>query len=124
VYNTGSGATAFVAAGTSGQILQSNGTSAPSWITNTAIGVSQSWSDVTSSRAANTNYTNSTGKPIMVNIFRNSSDGTDPKDLIVGGVTVARVNPDVNDGGMATAIVPNGATYSFTGSFSFWAELR
>ncbi len=32
-YNTGSGATSFLAAGTSGQILRSNGTSAPSWET-------------------------------------------------------------------------------------------
>jgi hypothetical protein len=31
VYNSGAGATAFVAAGTSGQLLQSNGTSAPTW---------------------------------------------------------------------------------------------
>jgi hypothetical protein len=30
-YNTGSGATSFLAAGTSGQFLKSNGTSAPSW---------------------------------------------------------------------------------------------
>ena len=32
-YNTGSGATSFLAAGTAGQFLQSNGTSAPSWST-------------------------------------------------------------------------------------------
>lgn len=31
-YNTGSGTTAFVAVGTAGQVLQSNGTSAPSWV--------------------------------------------------------------------------------------------
>jgi hypothetical protein len=31
-YNTGSGATAFLAAGTSTYLLQSNGTSAPSWV--------------------------------------------------------------------------------------------
>ena len=30
-YNTGSGATSFLAAGTTGQVLQSNATSAPSW---------------------------------------------------------------------------------------------
>lgn len=33
VYNTGSGATAFTAAGSAGQILTSNGTSAPTWET-------------------------------------------------------------------------------------------
>jgi hypothetical protein len=32
-YNTGAGATAFTAAGTTGQLLQSNGTSAPTWVT-------------------------------------------------------------------------------------------
>ena len=32
------------------------------------FGVGQSWQDVTSSRAINTVYTNSTGKPIIVNI--------------------------------------------------------
>jgi hypothetical protein len=32
-YQTGSGATAFTAAGTTGQVLQSNGTAAPTWTT-------------------------------------------------------------------------------------------
>jgi hypothetical protein len=35
-YQTGSGATAFIANGTSGQVLTSNGASAPSWQTSTA----------------------------------------------------------------------------------------
>lgn len=35
-YQTGSGATSFVSAGTSGQVLTSNGTSAPTWTTPTA----------------------------------------------------------------------------------------
>ena len=35
-YQTGSGATAFVSAGTTGQVLTSNGTSAPTWTTPTA----------------------------------------------------------------------------------------
>jgi hypothetical protein len=35
-YQSGVGATAFTAAGTSGQVLKSNGTSAPSWITPTS----------------------------------------------------------------------------------------
>lgn len=37
-YQSGSGATAFSAAGTSGQYLQSNGTLAPSWVTPPTIG--------------------------------------------------------------------------------------
>jgi hypothetical protein len=35
VYQSGANTTAFVSAGTSGQLLQSNGTSAPSWVTPT-----------------------------------------------------------------------------------------
>lgn len=36
-YNTASGTTTFLAAGTSGQILKSNGTSAPSWMSTSSI---------------------------------------------------------------------------------------
>lgn len=35
VYQSAANTTAFVSAGTSGQLLQSNGTSAPSWVTPT-----------------------------------------------------------------------------------------
>ena len=36
--------------------------------TNVGIGVGQTWTDVTSSRAKATEYQNTTGKPIMVSI--------------------------------------------------------
>jgi hypothetical protein len=38
-YQTGAGATAFIANGTAGQILTSNGTSAPAWQANAAVAV-------------------------------------------------------------------------------------
>lgn len=49
-YNSASGTTAFLAAGTSGQVLQSNGTSAPSWGT---VGVAAGGTGSTSLAANN-----------------------------------------------------------------------
>lgn len=49
-YNSASGTTAFLAAGTSGQVLQSNGVSAPSWGT---VGVAAGGTGVTSLTANN-----------------------------------------------------------------------
>jgi hypothetical protein len=118
----GTSQVSLIAPGTSGNVLTSNGSAWSS--SNPMIGWGQSWTDVTASRAASTNYTNSTGKPIMVSIYRSANDGTSAIDLTVGGVVVATVNPDVNDGSTAAAIVPNGATYSFGGAFTRWVELR
>ena len=41
-YQTGAGATSFIANGTSGQVLTSNGTSVPSWQTSTGISTGKS----------------------------------------------------------------------------------
>ncbi len=86
------------------------------------IGVGQAWQDVAGSRSASTNYTNSTGRPIQVNIYRTGT--TTSGSLIVDGVTVATVNPEPDSGATCTAIVPNGGVYSFSASFNLWAELR
>ena len=80
------------------------------------IGDGQTWQNVTASRAAGTTYTNSTGKPIMMNVHDNSSGGV----LVVGGVTQNRATNNL----FYTAIVPNGATYSFSLAFTHWNELR
>lgn len=126
-YNTAAGATAFIAAGTAGQILQSNGTSAPTWV-NGGLAIGQTWQDVSTSRLANTTYTNSTGKPIMVNVYRTATQGTSSASIDVdagsGFVSVAYVNAETSDGSTASAIIPAGHDYRFTGAFSVWAELR
>lgn len=56
-YQSGSGATGFSAAGTAGQVLQSNGSSAPSWVTASA-GALTFISSVTASNSATVSFTN------------------------------------------------------------------
>jgi hypothetical protein len=88
------------------------------------VGYNQTWQDVTGSRAANTDYTNSTTKPIMVNVYRANSNTNG--DFIVDGVTVATINPsmDPSSGQTISILVPIGSVYKFTQSFLFWVELR
>lgn len=94
------------------------------------IGYNQTWQNLTSSRSTGTTYTNNTGRAIMVNIhYAQFSDNTWDMQLTVGGVLVARdaggrSGAGTNGGGTCSAIVPAGATYSFTGSCNVWAELR
>ena len=47
-YNTGAGATAFLSSGTSGQVFQSNGTSAPSWVSQSSLSVGTATNATTS----------------------------------------------------------------------------
>jgi hypothetical protein len=122
------GGTGLTAAGTSGNVLTSNGTT---WVssTNLAVGVGQTWQDVSGSRAAGTTYTNSTGKPIMVNVWGASGESRSAT-LTIGSVAVAYTAFNGAGGGTATlsGIVPSGTSYVVTAggawSVSGWAELR
>jgi len=87
-----------------------------------AIGVGQTWQDVTGSRAQNTNYTNSTGKPIFIYIVLD--EGTqDLSAITVDGVGVgaeATYNMRPNQ-----FIVPNGSVYRVdNATILIWTELR
>jgi len=87
-----------------------------------AIGVGQTWQDVTGSRAQNTNYTNSTGKPIFIYIALD--EGTrDLSAITVDGVGVgaeATYNMRPNQ-----FIVPNGSVYRVDNApILIWTELR
>ena len=93
------------------------------------IGVSQTWQTVTGSRALNTNYTNSTGKPIMVNIMINQGSGGSGRfrvdSIDVSGQNLANVGLPA----MISAIVPPSSVYqmattSGSQTIVFWAELR
>ena len=89
------------------------------------LGVGQTWQNVTASRAASTTYTNSTGKPIAINIIFNTTwPGT--RNLTVSGAVVDYMTcaSTVNFALTVKAVVPAGATYSLDGSFSNWYELR
>lgn len=91
----------------------------------TSIGVGQTWQNVTASRASNTVYTNSTGKPIQVAIIGNQSNTG--ISLTIGGVLVANATmvSGYSQPAWVGGIVPNGATYKINAvAFSNWAELR
>lgn len=126
-----SGGTGLAAVGTSGQILTSTGTAA-AWQTpavQPSIGVGQTWQ--APSRALNTNYTNSTGKPIMVTCSPKAQSGT-TATAVVDGITILN-STTVDCCGVPqisyfpfSFIVPNGSVYRINGSYDFrnWAELR
>lgn len=89
------------------------------------LGVGQTWQNVTASRALGVTYTNSTGKPITVSIRAFAGVlGT----FIIDGLTVinfANNDPTYGNFYSYTVIIPNGSTYSMTGStIGSWFELR
>ena len=84
------------------------------------LGVGQTWLNLTSSRLANTTYTNSTGKPIQVMINYNFGQSG---SLVLGNVELPMVDGDAYS--FFNFIVPNGTTYRLNGGgFISWAELR
>jgi len=115
-------------ANTSGQAFSGN-ISAPNLSgTNTGdqalseIGVGQTWQDVTGSRAQNTNYTNTTGKPIFVSIIL-VTDTRDVDAVTVDGVGVgARSQAALQN---VQFIVPDSSVYCVNNAiFDAWTELR
>lgn len=86
------------------------------------VGVGQTWQDVTASRAAGVNYTNTTGKPIEVAIVGTAS--STGKSIYCDGVVVGFLSTVAQSG--SQFIVPAGSVYSLqAGTISFvWAELR
>ena len=152
ISNVSSGAITISYAGSSGTdgpttlpngyslLFFSDGGAPPYWRcfanTTMAIGVNQTWQNVTSSRALSTTYTNSTGKPIQVNAWMTVSGspaGNTDIELTIGGVLVAYSSMYFSSAAgnrvpFVTGIVPNGATYSAAapsgaGTLS-WMELR
>ena len=89
---------------------------------------SQTWTNVTASRAFGTTYTNSTGAPIMVVIAFAYPGAGATGVLTVGGVAIqfGQVNAAYIQLASGTAIVPAGATYVFntTTTKNQWLELR
>ncbi|WP_448693607.1 hypothetical protein [Pseudomonas rhizophila] len=90
----------------------------------------QTWQNVTASRAANTNYTNTTGRAISVLIDRgNSGSGANSHSFIVGGVVISTISSSSQMlPATVSAVIPNGSVYRFetTGVAVIvnWAELR
>jgi hypothetical protein len=119
--------------------IRYNNGGSPTWVQTTPsdggspIGVGQTWQDVLASRAVGVNYTNSTGRPIMVSITP-ASVNSQVSGFAINGVQIAyQAFVPSAGGGTApfTYIVPDGATYQLVpissttlGGTSAWWELR
>lgn len=93
-----------------------------------ALGLGQTWQNMTGSRALSTTYTNSTGKPIMVSVKGAVNSGANVI-LTVGGLAISQQGNTTTSAETLTVcgIVPPGATYQVqmeSGSISAWSELR
>jgi len=104
---------------------------------NAGIGVNQTWTDVSSSRAFSTNYTNSTGKPIMVYLTISTTGGGNAPQFTVTVNSVVIQNwiyqfaNSTNNTVGVNFIVPNGQVYNIAASSNgggiaskTWIELR
>jgi hypothetical protein len=94
------------------------------------IGADQTWTNVTSSRATGTTYTNTTGRPIMV-VVSPTASGNLTGTFNIGGSAVSTVQFTPSGGGGGSPfffIIPNNVSYSVTNnanfSIQYWYELR
>jgi len=98
----------------------------------TVPGIGQTWQNMTASRAVNTTYTNSTGRPIFVSVTVTSSSGNTAATINVSGAIIFGGSSAVSSSFLPiAALVPNGGTYSVSctvGTPSLpsnsWFELR
>lgn len=107
-----------------GSVLAAYGATIPP-----GLGVDQTWQDFTSSRAMNSTFTNSTGRPIMVAVSHWTYDAGAPGYFYVNGVQVDELYSIGGDGANTLlchyVVVPNGATYQCQGATLVrWTELR
>lgn len=96
------------------------------WANSRVLGVNQTWQNVLGSRVANTNYTNTTGRPIVVNVSATAS-GAPESEFLVNGVVVSKTDdPSANYNSTQSIIIPAGAVYRFNTAnpISLWVELR
>ena len=95
----------------------------------TGLGYGQTYQDVTSSRANNTNYTNNTGKPIWVSVLSSgSASNAQTNRLYCDNIIIADMNNDSNFQALLTGIIPPGSVYKVILGASYgvsrWIELR
>jgi hypothetical protein len=98
------------------------------FVNSAAIGIGQTWQDVSGSRVANTTYQNTTSSPIMVYIAITSSTAR-PVQVSVDNTTwidVGRLQASDQNVRYAEFIVPPNHYYKIDGSatISVWSELR
>lgn len=90
----------------------------------------QTWQNVTASRALDTNYVNSTGKPISVLVTCTAVSANDYMKSYVDGTLVLNGSQQGLVSGYFTEqlLIPDGATYqvrvAIGATLTFWKELR
>lgn len=98
-----------------------------------SIGVNQTWQDVSASRALETVYTNTTGKPIMLSVTITVSSSDTGAAIIIGSSILASRAYGNAVGAyipMDGIVVPNGSTYKLSKlnagnpAIMTWSELR
>jgi len=133
IIGNGTSAVTGVAPGTSGNVLTSNGTA---WTSSgqSGLGYGQTYTNVLTSRAFDTTYTNSTNKPMFVAVSAytssNANDVTFSININSGGaIPYASGTPTGSQYrayAQFTFIVPPGQTYAVTASrastLSTWVE--
>lgn len=104
----------------------------PLRVAQVAIGVGQTWQNLTASRALGTAYQNTTGRPIMIVV---AAGGSQMSEMQVSTDNVTYVSAGntsgfggANDVKSASTIVPNNHYYrvltSSTTVLNYWSELR
>jgi hypothetical protein len=94
--------------------------------TGNAFGYVQTWQNVTASRTVNTNYYNTTGRPIVVSVQCPNSGFQNflyVNDVLVDGINFSGL---VNGQGFSVGIVPPNGKYSVSAQRQapVWSELR
>ena len=94
-----------------------------------SFGVGQSWQNVTSSRVTGTTYTNTTSRPIVVNVTANGYQTTTLITAIVQGVSfiIGSDSTPYDTVAAGSFVVPSGVGYSVSvalGSLETWYEFR
>ena len=98
----------------------------------TSLGWGQTWQDVSASRALDTTYTNTTGKPIQVFVNRRVHSSSTPYtasflvDGLNSGILGTGGTPSIDLYNATTFTIPDDSTYRAegTGSITEWLELR
>jgi hypothetical protein len=97
-----------------------------------ALGVGQTWQNMTSSRGYNTTYQNTTGRPICVNVTGQPNTGStiildvSPNSNMSSSIQLGG-QKDVNGQTSISAIIPNNQYYELSANnaaLTIWAELR
>ena len=98
---------------------------------NKGLGIGQAWQNMTAQRKKDIVYTNTTGRPIMINVAGAINNSSEDIQLLIDNVLTQKINIGSRSG-YVCAVVPAGSTYKITTSSNsqinpstfVWMELR